>query len=66
MQQLADRLTEKLHTLTTLQLVAVERFVESLQECETDRAAARLGGPLSEASFAAVWNNPDDEVYDAH
>jgi hypothetical protein len=65
MQQIADRLTEKIHTLTKLQLAEVERFVESLQAWERDSQVVRSAAPLSEPAFAAVWNNPEDEAYDA-
>jgi hypothetical protein len=65
MEQIADRLTEKIHTLTSEQLAEVERFVESLQDWEEDRALTRAAMALSEASFATVWNNPEDDVYDA-
>jgi len=65
MQQIADRLTETIHTLTQPQLVEVERFVESLHTSEQDRGVARIAAPLSEPAFGAVWSNPEDEAYDA-
>jgi hypothetical protein len=65
MQPTADRLAERLHTLTKPQLAEVESFVASLQAWEQHHDAARLAAPLSEPAFAAVWNNPEDEVYDA-
>jgi hypothetical protein len=65
MQTVADRLTEKLHTLTNPQLAEVESFVTSLQAWEHHHDTARVAAPLSEPAFAAVWNNPEDEVYDA-
>lgn len=65
MAQIADRLTEKIQTLTGEQLAEVERFVESLQAWEHTRKLTHLSAPLSEPAFAAIWNNPEDEVYDA-
>ncbi len=56
MAQIADRPTEKIQTLTGEQLVEVEHFVESLQAWEHHRRLTHL---------AAIWNNSEDEVYDA-
>ena len=65
MQQIADRLAGKIHTLTKRQLAEVERFVESLQVSEQGGDVARVAAPLSEPAFAAIWSNPEDDVYDA-
>jgi hypothetical protein len=62
---LAERLTEKIHSLSSAQLAEVERFVESLQGWERDRELAYAAIALSAPSFAKVWNNPEDDVYDA-
>ena len=65
MEQIADRLSEKLHTLTRGQLAEVERFVESLQGWERDRGMTQSLSRSSEPLFAAVWSNPEDDAYDA-
>jgi len=62
---LAERLAEKIHSLSSAQLAEVERFVESLQGWERDRELAYAATALSAPSFAKVWNNPEDDVYDA-
>jgi hypothetical protein len=58
-------LSEKIQTLSAEQISEVEDFVEFLrvrgQERELTRAAAAVSAP----AFAAVWNNPEDDVYDA-
>jgi hypothetical protein len=65
MEQTVDRITEKIHTLSSAQLVEVERFVESLQTWEQDRKLARAVTVLSAPVFETVWSNPEDDVYDA-
>jgi len=65
MQPIADRLTEILHTLTQSQLAEVENFVASLHAWERHHEMARTAAPLSEPAFAAIWDNPEDEAYDA-
>jgi 16S rRNA G527 N7-methylase RsmG len=64
MEQTLERLTEKMHTLTDAQLAEVERFVESLQAWERDRELAHAVSALSAPGLAAVWSNPEDDVYD--
>jgi hypothetical protein len=65
MQRIAESLTEKMQSLTSEQLAEVEEFVESLQGWEESRALSRAAATLSEPAFAAVWSNPEDDVYDA-
>jgi len=65
MEQTVERLTEKMHTLTSAQLAEVERFVESLQAWERDRDLAHAVSALSAPAFEAVWNNPEEDAYDA-
>jgi hypothetical protein len=64
MGQTAERLSEKLHTLSSAQLAEVERFVEALQAWERDRETTRILAHSSQPAFEAVWSNPEDEVYD--
>jgi hypothetical protein len=48
-------LTEKIQTLTPEQLVAA------------DEVATRCDFSLqSQTAFGAIWNNPEDDVYDLH
>jgi hypothetical protein len=64
MEQTVERLNEKIHSLSSAQLAEVERFIESLQTWERDRELAHAVTAISAPGFAAVWNNPEDDVYD--
>jgi hypothetical protein len=64
MQRIAESLTKKMQALSSHQLAEVEEFVESLQGWEQNRALSRAASALSEPSFATIWNNPEDDVYD--
>ena len=61
MNDLADRLSEKIHTLSSAQLTEVERFVESLALRDQDSTIAWT--TASEPAFEAVWSSPEDDVY---
>ncbi len=58
-------LIEKLDTLPMDRLAEVEDFVDFPRSRDQDRALFRDAGAASEPAFAAVWNNPEDDVYDA-
>lgn len=58
-------LIEKLNTLPIDRLAEVGDFVDFLRSRDQDRALFRAAGAASEPAFAAVWNNPEDDVYDA-
>lgn len=60
-----DSLIEKLNTLPADRLHEVEDFVDFLRSRDQDRALVRAASSASEPAFAAVWNNPEDDVYDA-
>jgi hypothetical protein len=64
MEQMVERLSEKLQALSNAQLAEVERFVESLQAWERDREVTRMLARASEPAFASVWGGPEDEAYD--
>jgi hypothetical protein len=57
-------LLEKLQTLPLEKLVEVEDFVDFLRLRDDDRHLVTVAARLSEAAFAAVWDNPDDAAYD--
>jgi hypothetical protein len=65
MNRLASNLAEKLDTLSPEQVSAVDEFVEFLRARGQDRAVTQATAALSEPAFGAVWNNPEDDVYDA-
>ena len=60
-----NTLSEKIQTLSAEQISEIEDFVEFLrvrgQERELTHAAAAASAP----AFAAIWNSPQDDVYDA-
>jgi len=57
-------LIEKLNALPIDRLHEVEDFVDFLRSRDQDRALFRVASAASEPAFAAVWNNPEDDVYD--
>jgi hypothetical protein len=65
MEQLADRISEKIHTLSATQLAEVERFLEVLQLSQDDHHLAHTAMLSSEPAFRSVWNNPEDDAYDS-
>ena len=58
-------LIEKLNTLPVDRLAEVEDFVDFIRQREHDRAILRAATEASTPAFAAVWENPEDDVYDA-
>ncbi len=58
-------LIAKLNALPTDRLHEVEDFVDFLRSRDQDRALFRAASAASEPAFAAIWNNPEDDVYDA-
>jgi hypothetical protein len=58
-------LIEKIETLPADRIAEVEDFVDFLRLREQGRALTRAATATSAPAFATIWNNPDDEVYDA-
>jgi hypothetical protein len=58
-------LTEKIQALNTEQIHEVESFVEFLRVRGEGRSLAHASAVTSEPAFAAVWDNPEDDAYDA-
>ena len=65
MNRFASNLAEKLDALSPEQISAVDEFIEFLRVRGQDRAVTRAASAASEPAFGAVWNNPEDDVYDA-
>jgi hypothetical protein len=61
----ANTLSEKIQTLSTEQITEVEDFVEFLRFRGQERELTRAAGAVSAPAFEAVWNNPEDDAYDA-
>lgn len=62
---LSERLLSKLGALPPERLAEVEDFVDFLHGRTADRGLVRALASASEGSFNEVWNNPDDDAYDA-
>ncbi len=61
----AKALIEKIQALPADRIAEVEDFVEFIAAREQERSLTRAATQTSEASFTAVWDNPEDAVYDA-
>ena len=65
MSQNAAILSEKIRTLSPDQIAEVEDFIEFLLQRGRERALTRSAEAVSTPAFAATWDNPEDDVYDA-
>lgn len=57
-------LIDKITALPPEQVEEVEAFVDAITDRRRDRALAQAAAATSAPSFAVVWNNPEDDVYD--
>lgn len=57
-------LIEKIKQLPAQRMAEVEGFVDFLRSREDEQRLTRAAARASEASFAAVWDNDEDAVYD--
>ncbi len=57
-------LIEKIRQLPPQRLAEVEDFVDFLRTREDEQRLTQAAARASEASFAAVWDNDQDAVYD--
>ncbi len=60
-----SELIDKLEALPPERIAEVEDFVDFLMQRDTDRQLTQAATKTAEQSFAKVWDNPDDAVYDA-
>ena len=58
-------LIEKIQALPAERISEVEDFVDFIRLREQERALTRAAAATSAPVFAAIWNNPDDDAYDA-
>jgi hypothetical protein len=58
-------LVEKIEALPAEQRIEVEDFVDFIASRAQDRALTRAAAAASVSAFAKIWNNPDDDAYDA-
>lgn len=60
-----NAIIEKLKDLPAERIAEVEDFVDFIRMREQERALAQAAAAASAPAFAAVWDNPDDDAYDA-
>jgi hypothetical protein len=61
----AQALIEKIQALPEDRLNEVEDFVDFIRLRDQQRTLTRDSAAASAAVFATVWNNPEDDIYDA-
>lgn len=57
-------LIEKIRQLSPQRIAEVEDFVDFLRARDEDQHLVQAASRTSEPSFAAVWDNDEDAVYD--
>jgi len=60
-----SKLAEKIQTLHPAQIAEVEDFIEFLRTRTVERGISHNAATASNRAFEAVWDNPEDAVYDA-
>lgn len=58
-------LIEKIKALPPDRIDEVEDFVDFTATRAQERALTRAAASASTPAFAKIWNNPDDDAYDA-
>lgn len=58
-------LIQKIQALPVERIAEIEDFVEFIAAREQERSLTRAAGAVSAPAFAAIWNNPEDDAYDA-
>jgi len=58
-------LIEKIEALPADRIAEVEDFVDFIRLRERERSLVHAASAASTPTFATVWNNPDDDAYDA-
>jgi uncharacterized protein YaaN involved in tellurite resistance len=58
-------LSTKIQSLSAEQIQEVEDFIDFLRTRGEERSLVRLVTATSAPAFTAIWNNQEDEVYDA-
>ncbi len=59
----AEALMTKIQALPVERLAEIEDFVDFIASREQEHATSRA--TASAPAFAAIWSNPEDDVYDA-
>jgi hypothetical protein len=59
-----QNIAEKMQTLSEEQ-IAEEDFIDFLRFRAQEHEITRAASAVSEPAFQAIWNNPEDDAYDA-
>lgn len=54
----------KIRRCSPAQLTTIESFIDFLNQRDRDDRLVSAAARASEASFASVWDNPEDAAYD--
>jgi len=60
-----NAIAEKVKLLTSEELSEVETFIEYIRYRSHDRELTQIATAASRPVFEAIWDNPEDAVYDA-
>ena len=58
-------LIDKISALPTDRIAEVEDFVDFIGHREQEHILSRAAAAASTPAFASVWNNREDDIYDA-
>ncbi len=61
----AKALLEKIQALPEERIAESEDFVEFIAARQQEQSLTRAATEVSKFAFAAIWDNPEDSVYDA-
>jgi len=60
-----EALMKKIQALPASRIAEIEDFVEFIAAREQERSLIRAASAASAPAFAAIWDNPEDDAYDA-
>lgn len=63
--QSARNIAERIENLTPEQIAEVVDFIDFLRFRSQEHEITRAASAVSESAFQAIWNNPEDDAYDA-
>lgn len=65
MAAIPKSLLDKIATLPVERIAEIEDFIDFIRLREEEQGLRRAATAASAPAFEAVWNNPEDGVYDA-
>jgi hypothetical protein len=64
MPAVSKTLIEKIEALPAERIAEIEDFVDFIRSREQERSLTAAATAASAPAFAAVWSNPEDDIYD--